>query len=218
VSSSTSFYAASLFACVLAFAPIAHGQDVDVPPKPTDYLLDQGRVFPAEIAKRLQANLETCAKQHGIHVYVVTQPTLKVMPSRERDHLEQLGRAATEAWTKGEIGAVVVFDDEAGWVTVGASELAEERFSRVQLNMLMKDPNLEPRKKRASPAKLEQSAMVVVNGLIDLNAKYAQERKRQGFYRMIFGAIFVVAAIIGAVGLLVKRRGGTAPAPAPAPE
>lgn len=180
--------------------------DEKVPEPPENYILDQGRVFPQEVIDRLSASLRACAHDYDLHIYVVTVPTLKVMPSREREKLEAFGDAVTEAWTKDRVGAVIVFDDEAGWVTVGASDEAEKHFSSVAINMMFKDPLVQTRKKHLSPDKLEAAAMVLVRGMTELRIRENQEAHHRRIVRIIFGSVFLIALILGGVGFLSQKR------------
>ncbi len=182
--------------------------EVSVPERPADYLLDQGKMFPPEIAQRLIATLKKCAREQNVHVYVMTVPTLQVMPSREREKLEELGTAVTENWTKGQIGGVIVFDNEAGWVTVGASEEAERVFSAVAINMVFRDPLIASRKKHLSPEKLEAAAMVMVNGMTDLKVKADREAKSHGTTRtIVMSVVFLGVLIVVIFGTKGKEPG-----------
>lgn len=182
-------------AVALFFSIVRSVSAVEVPERPSNYVLDQGGMFTPEVAHRLSASLKACAKEYDIHIYVMTVPTLQVMPSRVREKLEELGAAVTESWTKDKVGAVIVFDNEAGWVTVSASDEAERVFSAVAINMAFRKPLLDSRKKHLSPEKLEAAAMVLVNGMTELRIKANQEARRQKI------ALFTVASI--GFGLLI---------------
>ena len=181
----------------------------EIPKAPENHILDQGNVFSPEIVERMSTALRDCARTRDVYVYVVTVPTLKVMPSREREKLEALGKATTAAWTKDRVGAVIVFDDEAGWVTIGASEEAEKQFSAVAINMVFKDPLFQIRKIHLSPFKLEAAAMVLVNGFTDLKLKADREAQQRRRSRMIFGSLMFLAAVIGGWGLVTWRGPST---------
>ena len=132
----------------------------------------------------------------------MTLPTLQVMPSRVRDKLDSLGAAATEAWLKDDLGAVIVFDNEAGWVTVFLSERTEKEFSTVALSLMLQNRLLQARKKHLSPDKLEDSAMVLVSGLTELKLSGMQEARRHAVFRYVFLAVFL---ILGGCGWVAVR-------------
>ena len=181
---------------------------LDVPERPENYVLDQGKMFPPEIARRLVDSLKLCAQQNNIHIYVMTVPTLQVMPSRVKEKLEELGTAVTEKWTKGQIGAVIVFDNEAGWVTVGASDEAERVFSAISINMVFRDPLINTRKKHLSPEKLEAAAMVLVNGMTELKLKADQDEKSHRTTRWFIFSVISFTVIIAAFGAFGKKHDG----------
>ena len=128
------------------------------------------------------------------------------MPSRVREKLEELGSAATEKWLKDRVGAVIVFDNEAGWVTIGLSERAEREFSSVTLNMVLKDPLMITRKKRLSPDKLEATAIVLVDGLVKLKMNSLKEQRRHSVVRFAFIAVVLIAVTLGGLSFWGKPR------------
>ena len=182
----------------------------DIPEPPKSHILDQGKVFNLDATERLTKTLKDCAQVHEVFVFVFTVPTLAVMPSREREKLESLGRETTAAWTKDKVGAVIMFDDEAGWVTVGISDDAEKRFSSVAINMVIRNPLLETRNKRLSPAKLEAAAVVLVNGLTDLKLKSDERERHQKRKRIVFGAILLFALFVLILISFNRRTSSTA--------
>ena len=179
---------------------------VELPERPASFVFDQGSVFPPEIAQRLSSRLQECARDHDIDIYAITLPTLQVMPSRVREKLEELGSAATEKWLKDRVGAVIVFDNEAGWVTIGLSERAEREFSSVTLNMVLKDPLMITRKKRLSPDKLEATAIVLVDGLVKLKMNSLKEQRRHSVVRFAFIAVVLIAVTLGGLSFWGKPR------------
>ena len=185
---------------------------VEIPPRPADYLLDEAHVFQPEVAHRLVESLKTAAREHAVHVYVLALPTLKVMPSHIREKLEEFRAAAEQTWLEGQVGAVVVFDDESGWATMGVSAEAQRVFSTVAIHLIFEDPQLEPTGKRLTPAKLEASALTLANHFNDLKIKLDDEARRQRTRHIVIGVI-AFWGLLGGAGLVFKKR----PAPA-APE
>ncbi len=164
-----------------------------------NHLLDQGHVFPPEIATRLSERLQATAREHDVHIYAVTLPTLQVMPSRIKEKLDTLGTAATENWLKDQIGAVIVFDDEAGWVTIGFSDRTEREFSTVTLNALLKDPLIGMRKIRESPKKLEAAAVLLAQVLSDLKDEAVRANRRRAIVQNISIGILLILAGLAAL-------------------
>ena len=185
---------------------------VEIPPRPADHLLDQAHVFQPETAHRLVDALATRARQHDVHIYVLTLPKVGVMPSHIREKLEEFRAAAEQTWLDGQVGAVVVFDDESGWATMGVSTDAQRLFSTVAIHLIFDDPQFEPTEKRLTPAKLEATAMTLANHFTDLKIKLDEETHRHRTTRVIFSAIAFVGLLFGGAGLVFKKRPASAEA------
>ena len=179
---------------------------VDLPERPVGYILDQGHVFPPEIAARLSDRLQACAREYDIHIYAVTLPTLNVMPSRVREKLDELGTTSAKNWLKEKLGAVIVFDDEAGWVMIALSDRVEREFSNAELNMLLKDPMIQARKPGQSPKKLESAALILVDGLSGMKARITREEERHATVRRIFIAVLLGMCGLAALITVGKQR------------
>lgn len=194
-----------IVAALISILASVHSGAVEVPERPANHLLDQGLVFPPEVAKRLVDSLAACARDYDVHVYVMTVPTLQVMPSRVREKLDELGAAVTESWTKDQVGAVIVFDNEAGWVTVAASDEAERVFSATAINMVFRDRLVSTRKKHLSPEKLEAAAMILIKGMTDLRIKEIREAQIHRTISIVFGLLLVGGSIVLLLGMKRKK-------------
>ena len=185
---------------------------VELPRRPASYLRDEAHVFQPEMAHRLIESLRTCAREHDVHIYVLTLPTVKVMPSHIREKLEEFRAAAEQTWLKGRVGAVVVFDDESGWASMGVSADAQSLFSTVAIHLVFDDPQFDPTDKRLTPAKLEASALTLASHFTALKIKLDDEASRQRTRHIVIGVI-AFWGLLGGAGLVFKKH----PAPA-APE
>ena len=200
-----------LAAILLLLGPVCLSASVDVPARPANYLLDQGEVFSPESAGRIADALKACARDYDVHVYVMTVPTLKVMPSRARETLEEMLKATQTQWLGAQVGVVIIFDDEAGWVTMAASDEAKRVFSPVALNMLFRDPQLQSKKKRNAPEKLAGTVTLVIQHMTDLRTKANEEFTRRRATNLVFGVIVGGVILPGVLVFFVKR--GSRPAP-----
>ena len=165
------------------------------------------------MAHRLVDVLKTRARDHDVHIYVLTVPTLKVMPSHIWEKLEETRVAAEQVWFNGQVGALIIFEDESGSMTLGVSAEAQRVFSTVAINVVLHDPQLEPTMKRISPQKLETFAMTLSNHFTDLKIKADLEIRSQWTRRVIFGVIASCGLLLGGAGRVFRKR----PAPG-APE
>lgn len=182
-----------------------------VPARPENYLLDQGTIFPPEVARRMEDALKACARDYDVHIYVMTVPSFKVMPSRVGEKISELLQATRTEWLKGKVGAVIIFDDEAGVVAMGESAEARNVFSPVALNMLFKDPRLQSKKKRNAPDKLAGAVSIMIQELTNLRAKANDEARKRRTMNLVFASIGGCVVLGGAGLFMLKRRGAKAP-------
>ena len=169
----------------------------DIPPIPASHILDLGNVFLPETAKRLSAEL-TDAQEKGVGVYVVTIPSLKVLPSKQSERLEKLANDYATAWLPKQPGAVLLFDDEGGLMTVVTSKRAEERFSSFILEMEFRQALAKIPPASISREKLQRSATIVAETLSKLEINAAKAERRQWLSNLLMGLLAVAG-----VGLAV---------------
>jgi len=169
----------------------------DVPPIPPSHILDLGNVFLPETSKRLSAELAD-AQEKGVGVYVVTIPSLKVLPSKQSERLEKLANEYATAWLPKQPGAVLLFDDEGGLMTVVTSKRAEERFSSFILEMEFRQALAKIPPAAISREKLQRSATIVAETLSKLEINAAKAERRQWLSNLLMGLLAVAG-----VGLAV---------------
>ena len=178
----------------------------EVPERPADYLLDQGGIFPPEMAQRIVKALKACARDYDVHIYVMTLPTIKVMPVRLREKVEELSKETRAQWLKGQVGAVMIFDNEAGNVTMGASAEAMKVFSPLTVNTVFKDPKLHSKKKHSPPEMLAGSVTLLIQHFVDLRAKVNEEARQRRNRQLAWGAGVGGLVLLGAGLIVVKVR------------
>ncbi|MEI8106244.1 MAG: hypothetical protein WCI46_00385 [Verrucomicrobiota bacterium] len=169
----------------------------DVPPIPPSHILDLGNVFLPETAKLLSGDL-TAAQEKGVSVYVVTIPSLKVLKSKQSERLEQLANDYATAWLPKQPGAVLLFDDEGGLMTVVTSKEAEKRFSSFIIEMKFRQALAKIPPAAISREKLQRSAIIVAETLGLLEVDAAKADRRQWLSNLFMGLL----ALVG-VGLAV---------------
>ena len=186
-----------LAALLLFLTAIPLRPAVVVPDRPENFLLDQGVVFPPEAVQRLAAALTATAREHDLHIYVMTTPTLRSTPARVGGKANEFLNAIRAEWLKGKAGAVIIFDDEAGLVEMGASEEARKILPPAELTEIFRDPRLQSKRRRLGAAKLEETVMVLVHGLTGLRVRI-QEEERSRAKRKTAGVIAGIVIGIGA--------------------
>lgn len=190
----------------LVLGAVRLSAEVDLPPQPADYLLDQAAVFPPEVSQRITKALKACARDYDVHIYVLTVPTLKVMPSRLQEKLAEMLNATRTKWLEDRVGAVIIFEDEAGTATMGASAEASKVFSPVAISLIFRDPQLHGNKKTRSPERLAEAVAVLIRHFTDLRDKANQEGRRRRAIDVLLWAILGGTLLLGAGVLFVRRQ------------
>ena len=202
------FRALLLCGLMLAGLPGARA-DAPLPPAPASHILDQADVILPDVEARLSARL-LAARTQDVWVYVATIPSLKVLPSKQAERLEKLANEYCAAWTPGRVGALLLFDDEGGLMTVVTSKEAEKRFTAFLLEKEFREALAKIPPSAISREKLERSGWIVVETLCRLEAEAAKSDRRQLIGNLIMGAL----ALVG-IGLAIfSALAGPQPAPA----
>ena len=192
---------------LLFFIPAAIHSAVPIPPKPENYLSDQGAVFPPDAAQRIEHALKASACNFDVHIYVVTVPTLNVMPSRVGAKLTELLNAIREEWLKGKVGAIIAFDAEAEQALLGESEETRNVFPAVSLHMVFTDPQIQGGIKRRARDRLEATTLAMMRHLTDLRAQQYEDARKQRSANLLFAGIAGAFALLGPIGLFLANRG-----------
>ncbi len=194
-----------LAAVFLLLIPSRLHAEIDLPARPENHLSDQGGIFPEEAARRIVASLAACVRDQDVHIYVLTMPPKSIMPSRNRVAFDETWKAARQKWLGGKIGAVIVFDNEAGWSAIGASEEAKNILPPETLSAVLRNPELQSKKKHLSAEQLEGTVALLIREFTDLRVN-ASDSKRRHTTRLVVGVSAAAAAIAGAGIFIVKRR------------
>ena len=168
-----------------------------IPPAPAGMIFDQAHVLQPEAAARLSARL-VAARAQGVDVYVITLPSLRVPSSKQLERLDEVAKEYSEAWTPRNVGAVIIFDDEGGLMTVLLSPETDRRFASFAVEMELKAPLFEIQKTGLARDKLERSAQLIVETL----KKFQTDATKSAHRQWIANAIMSIIALIG-IGLAV---------------
>ena len=185
-----------LFGVVLAGSSAAWADD-PLPPAPASHILDQADVILPDVEARLSARLVAARAQH-VWIYVATIPSLKVLPSKQSERLEKLANEYCAKWIPNNVGAVLLFDDEGGLMTVVTSKKAEERFTSFRLEKEFREGLAKIPPSSISREKLERSGWIIVETLSRLEVEAAKNDHRQLIGNIIMG----VFALVG-IGLAI---------------
>lgn len=163
--------------------------EMALPPAPSSFILDRGKVLLPESAAVLSQRLRTAAGERGIWVYVVTLPTLEVPPSKQRERLVNLGDFYRDGWLQDRVGVVLLFDDESGAAMVAASDAANRQYPPLQRNMLLEEPLRLIQKESFRRDKIEKTALAVVDAISQLQDEERQAKRRDRLVNLGMGAV-----------------------------
>lgn len=179
---------------------------IEIPDRPPDYLMDRGGVLPPEKAREISAALNACARDYDIHIYVVTLPTLGVLPSRAREILDDILESAKSKWMEGRVGALLIFDYESGAASMAESEEARRVFSSIAMNLVFADPQFQPSRKTRSSDQLERAAKALIKHFSNLRRQAVEEEKRHRANMMIFWGLAGGALLLVIAATVAKKR------------
>ena len=186
-------------------------EDLSFPPAPASHVLDEAKVLQPEQIARLSAALLQAARDDDMQVYVAT------LYAVDKAKMAATGDAVTKAWTPGVVGAVLLFENQTGLVSIGTSTETDARFSELELNIVLRQPLMAGRKQGISPDKLEKAAYAVIEALHKLQSKARRERRWKWITNLGMLALLGVAGTIVWVSAANKRK-PDAPAETPAAE
>jgi hypothetical protein len=153
---------------------------------------DQANVFQSEAVARLETALNS-ARQQNVYVYVVTVPSLKVASAKQQEELEKLAQHYVTAWIGNRPGALLIFDDQSGLMSMETSAEARRRYSEVSIHFKLTDALRHVAESGISRDKLERAALTTADVLVDLEKQYQQERRR----KMVANTIMAILALVG---------------------
>lgn len=171
------------------------GSKEAIPAAPADHVLDRATVLRPEAAAELSALLVK-AQAQDVHVFLVTVPSLKVLPSLQGEQLEILVGRYAAAWIKGVVGAIVLFDDEGGLMTISFSPEAQRRFSSFEIERDVKDRVEKIKHSGLAREKLESSTRIATDVLVELQTKYARDTHRQRIANFLMGTVALFGIVL----------------------
>ncbi len=183
-----------------------------VPQAPAGLILDQAHVLLPEIAARLSAKLAD-ARAHDVHVYVATVSSLRVPASKQLERLEELAKDYSNTWNKHTIGAVILFDDESGMITLELSKPTSERFTTFAVEDVLRIPLGEAQKSGLARDKIQRFGEITAVALSKLQEDYLKETHRARIGNFIMGGIALLGIGLTIFSAVAKSNGPSVAAP-----
>ncbi len=170
---------------------VAPVEVTSIPPAPASHVLDQADVILPDVEVKMSARL-LAARLQGAAVYVVTVSSLRVPPSQQAEALEKLAGKYCAAWSPKQVGALLLFDDEGGLMTVVTSKEAEERFTAFLLEKEFREGLAKIPGDVISRVKLERSGIIVADTLARLQSEAAKGDRTKLIGNLVMGLLAVL--------------------------
>jgi hypothetical protein len=170
---------------------VAPVEVTSIPPAPASHVLDQADVILPDVEVKMSARL-LAARLQGVAVYVVTVSSLRVPPSQQAEALEKLAGKYCAAWSPKQVGALLLFDDEGGLMTVVTSKEAEERFTAFLLEKEFREGLAKIPGDVISRVKLERSGIIVADTLARLQSEAAKGDRTKRIGNLVMGLLAVL--------------------------
>lgn len=170
---------------------VAPVEVTSIPPAPASHVLDQADVILPDVEAKMSARL-LAARLQGAAVYVVTVSSLRVPPSQQAEALEKLAGKYCAAWSPKQVGALLLFDDEGGLMTVVTSKEAEERFTAFLLEKEFREGLAKIPGDVISRVKLERSGIIVADTLARLQSEAAKGDRTKLIGNLVMGLLAVL--------------------------
>lgn len=162
-----------------------------IPPRPAGHILDSAHFLTEEIFNRLNTTLEKESKDAGVDVLLL------VVPSLQKNSLDPFTQKVSEVWTSGLFGAVVVFDDGTGRVSIQQSENVTKRFYEFELSVLLKDSMGSKKRPRPSREGLEHTTLSTMSALHELKMRAETNDRDSKKKRVILATVGIIAVLLG---------------------
>ena len=170
---------------------VAPVEVTSIPPAPASHVLDQADVILPDVEAKMSARL-LAARLQSAAVYVVTVSSLRVPPSQQAEALEKLAGKYCAAWSPKQVGALLLFDDEGGLMTVVTSKEAEERFTAFLLEKEFREGLAKIPGDVISRVKLERSGIIVADTLARLQSEAAKGDRTKLIGNLVMGLLAVL--------------------------
>ena len=170
---------------------VAPVEVTSIPPAPASHVLDQADVILPDVEAKMSARL-LAARLQSAAVYVVTVSSLRVPPSQQAEALEKLAGKYCAAWSPKQVGALLLFDDEGGLMTVVTSKEAEERFTAFLLEKEFREGLAKIPGDVISRVKLERSGIIVADTLARLQSEAAKGDRTKLIGNIVMGLLAVL--------------------------
>ena len=186
-------------------------------PVPAGPILDQAGVLRPDAVARLTAAL-SAARTQDVWVYVLTVPSLRVLPSKQKEKLEALAKRYIDAWAPRTVGAILLFDDEGGLMSLQTSKEAEDRFSAVAIQIGIEERLVKLRTEGLAREKLEQMALIATDALGQLQSQYVADSARQRRTNLLMGGLALIGVGLAVWSALAGSKPSAPATDAPDPE
>jgi uncharacterized membrane protein YgcG len=181
--------------------------DFKIPPRPAGHILDTANFLTPEVLKRLDDELSQEAKAHGVSIYVLT------VPSVPKNGFDAFTEKMSEAWMGGLFGAMIVFDDGTGQVSVQPSDEVTKRFYDFELSVLLRDPMSVKNRPKRSREGLEHTTLTLKTALHELKLRADRDDRNSLLTKFGVTILCLLAVLWGAFEYYRRRTSAEAETP-----
>jgi uncharacterized membrane protein YgcG len=201
------------FVCLftICFTPFpAHTADEPLLPRPQTHVLDQANVLLPEIAANLSAEFTKASQENSLNIYLLTIPNLKASSVDRKAALENVADQYAGAWIQG-TGALILFDDQSGLVSVAYSTEAKQLYSEVALDTQLREPLQAAQTSGLTREKLDRASRSVLRAMEKL--KHETVLKTPGEHPVVkfIGGFLLLLAIVLVVHHSLNRKPAAIP-------
>lgn len=187
-----------------------------VPPAPAGFVLDQAHTLLPAAAADMSARLTTAAAA-DVHIYVVTVKSLGVPASQQRDRVSKRAKEYAAGWLGDKVGAILLFDDEGGLMSIELSKGTDLRFTIFAVEAEMKAALSQISERELARDKIVLTSQIVTDALFKRQSVYVKGTHRQHIANLIMGGITLLGIGLAIYSALSKPKAEVDIAARPAP-
>jgi uncharacterized membrane protein YgcG len=196
------------FICLLIFCVpsfVSSAADEPLLPRPQNHVLDQAHVLLPEVVASLNAEFTKASRDDSIDIYLLTLPSVKAPAVNRAAKLEEIADKYTAAWIQG-TGALILFDDESGLVSVAFSSQAIQVYSDYALSNQLRSPLQAAQASGLTREKLVRTSRAVLGVMGKLKQQTIIKTSEEHPTIKFIGAFLLLLALVLVIHFSLNRR------------
>lgn len=188
---------------VISLTPLEENQSagLKVPDRPKGHVSDTTHFLSEEAFRTLEATLEEVAKTRNVHVYAL------IVSSIPKGSTTAFTKQVADDWMRNQFGAIVIFNDETGQVSIRQSEEVAARFYDFELSSLLQESMSTKKRPRASREGFVYTVLRVKDSICLLKDRAELQERKSGRMKFYLGGACLVGLLAAGFGLIRKTQG-----------